>query len=622
MNGVTEPSLNGFTNDFHHLVPGNNNNTSTNIPQQINRRRRKYKPIPLLSSNSEHSSALLQPTRAFSSTPGSSASLTSTSNEQQTSPPLKDVVFSSFFKCTRNAIEFEAGSIGGKRRTKRKKVIIPNYLIHHLDSIPSTSTSFPHLFDTLTSINYNPEISNYPNAKPFSLSHSNNEEDNVIKQTKQIISINNNNNNNNNNLETKIIQNDETNDIIIDTNLIPLKQELLKLNPTNVASYSDIQPYFLNFTKQAIPSNFIYIFENVRRKPLNNKHNNKKKRKEEDLHCMCTTMCVPNECLNYLSQVECLDSCQCGENCFNHLFTKRNYPNIICFESKEKGIGVKCNELIIKKGQFITEYVGELITKKEFEKRTKTKYQQNNYHFYCMNLNDNEIIDATIMGNIGRFINHSCSPNCNTQIWLVNGSERVGIFANKDITFGEEITYNYNFTIYGEKEDIQICKCGSPSCTGAIGRRFSLTKVNNNSDSSNSEGSDSDSSNAYSSSSSGSDIVITNVTSSCTSDDDKDYIDTNSNTKRKGNKKPVKRRSIVRTKSNTSIKQLLTSSKRRKRKEEELKKVDNNHINNGSRSSSSIQVQQQVSKLPEVVNETSEDNNSSGDELLQFIDSD
>ena len=54
------------------------------------------------------------------------------------------------------------------------------------------------------------------------------------------------------------------------------------------------------------------------------------------------------------------------------------------------------------------------------------------------------LIDATMKGNKARFINHSCEPNCQAEYWTVEGRERVGIFATKLISEGQEITYDYH----------------------------------------------------------------------------------------------------------------------------------------------------------------------------------
>jgi SET domain len=54
-------------------------------------------------------------------------------------------------------------------------------------------------------------------------------------------------------------------------------------------------------------------------------------------------------------------------------------------------------------------------------------------------------------GALGRFINHSCEPNCETQKWLVQGELAIGLFAQRDIKAGEELTFDYNFERYGDK---------------------------------------------------------------------------------------------------------------------------------------------------------------------------
>lgn len=46
------------------------------------------------------------------------------------------------------------------------------------------------------------------------------------------------------------------------------------------------------------------------------------------------------------------------------------------------------------------------------------------------------VIDAGPKGNLSRFMNHSCAPNCETQKWTANGDVRVGLFAIYDILAG------------------------------------------------------------------------------------------------------------------------------------------------------------------------------------------
>ena len=60
---------------------------------------------------------------------------------------------------------------------------------------------------------------------------------------------------------------------------------------------------------------------------------------------------------------------------------------------------------------FVMEYVGEVLDYEEFVRRTLRSRD----HFYFMALSGDEILDASRKGNVSRFINHSCEPNCETQ---------------------------------------------------------------------------------------------------------------------------------------------------------------------------------------------------------------
>ena len=86
---------------------------------------------------------------------------------------------------------------------------------------------------------------------------------------------------------------------------------------------------------------------------------------------------------------------------------------------------------------------------------------------YLMRLSGKEVIDPTIKGNIARFINHSCEPNCITAKWNVLGEIGVGIFALKDIKIGEELNFDYRFDVY--KTPLMRCLCGTESCKGYLG---------------------------------------------------------------------------------------------------------------------------------------------------------
>lgn len=95
------------------------------------------------------------------------------------------------------------------------------------------------------------------------------------------------------------------------------------------------------------------------------------------------------------------------------------------------------------------EYVGEIIDKDEMAARSNRYAASSQRHFYFMTLGPNRIIDATCKGNISRFMNHSCAPNCETQKWIVQGRLRIGLFAVKAVKAGSELCFDYKFVRYG-----------------------------------------------------------------------------------------------------------------------------------------------------------------------------
>ena len=101
----------------------------------------------------------------------------------------------------------------------------------------------------------------------------------------------------------------------------------------------------------------------------------------------------------------------------------------------------------VKKGQFVIEYVGELIDEATCQERVRKGEDITNY--YMLTIDKDCIIDAGPMGNLSRFMNHSCDPNCETQKWTVNGEVRVGLFASRDIKEGEELNFDYQLDCLG-----------------------------------------------------------------------------------------------------------------------------------------------------------------------------
>ncbi|KAL3634790.1 hypothetical protein CASFOL_021844 [Castilleja foliolosa] len=174
------------------------------------------------------------------------------------------------------------------------------------------------------------------------------------------------------------------------------------------------------------------------------------------------------KCLNRMLNIECVrGTCPCGELCSNQQFQKRKYAKLKWFRCGKKGFGIQALDNI-SHGQFLIEYVGEVLGIRPYEERQKEYALQGHKHFYFMTLNGSEVIDACAKGNLGRFINHSCDPNCRTEKWMVKGEVCVGLFAVRDIKKGEEVTFDYNYVrVFGAAA--KECVCGAPNCRGYIG---------------------------------------------------------------------------------------------------------------------------------------------------------
>lgn len=190
---------------------------------------------------------------------------------------------------------------------------------------------------------------------------------------------------------------------------------------------------------------------------------------EEQQVCSCKppTECG-DDCLNRLMYTECSPkTCPCADKCRNTNIQRHiTAPGVERFMTEHKGWGVRTKQPI-RKGIYILEYVGEVVTEREFKERMATMYTKDTHH-YCLNLDGGLVIDGHRMGSDGRFVNHSCAPNCEIQKWSVNGLFRMALFSLRDIRPDEELTYDYNFSLFNPSEG-QPCRCNTAQCRGVIG---------------------------------------------------------------------------------------------------------------------------------------------------------
>ncbi|KAK3370299.1 histone-lysine N-methyltransferase, H3 lysine-4 specific, partial [Podospora didyma] len=122
----------------------------------------------------------------------------------------------------------------------------------------------------------------------------------------------------------------------------------------------------------------------------------------------------------------------------------------------------------IPKDDMIIEYVGEEVRQQIAELRENRYLKSGIGSSYLFRIDDNTVIDATKMGGIARFINHSCMPNCTAKIIKVEGSKRIVIYALRDIAQNEELTYDYKFEREIGSLDRIPCLCGTAACKGFL----------------------------------------------------------------------------------------------------------------------------------------------------------
>ncbi len=148
----------------------------------------------------------------------------------------------------------------------------------------------------------------------------------------------------------------------------------------------------------------------------------------------------------------------------------KKLPLYIVRNSKVHGKGVFARK-DIPKGTRIIEYVGKIVSCKEglriYEEQLKKSKETGAGAVYIFQLNKKQDIDGNVSWNPAKYINHSCSPNCDYDI--INN--RIWIFSKRDIKKGEELNYDYDYDLNDYQD--HPCKCGSKECLGfIIGKRY------------------------------------------------------------------------------------------------------------------------------------------------------
>jgi SET domain-containing protein len=128
----------------------------------------------------------------------------------------------------------------------------------------------------------------------------------------------------------------------------------------------------------------------------------------------------------------------------------------------------------IPRGTELIQYRGKLLTHAQADRLYGGTSETG--HTFLFTLNDDYVIDANSGGNIARWINHGCKPNCRAVLEEDEGGDRrkdrVLIETLRKVKAGEELTYDYGIVL-GERltprlKAIWACRCGARDCTGTL----------------------------------------------------------------------------------------------------------------------------------------------------------
>ena len=194
--------------------------------------------------------------------------------------------------------------------------------------------------------------------------------------------------------------------------------------------------------------------------------------KIEPFKCKCpqgATCMAGTKCENYETRTEC-SAALCHETCRN--VGRRQEPSMLPIvrygKSSIDQVGLFVREQV-NAGREINVYAGRVQNKEMMAAALKLRGDAAMRYHIDLKGHDGpgELqIDAYDHGNETRFMNSSCTPNCEYQKWNdADGLPFIKVVAVKDLQAGDEVTADYGWS------DKTPCSCGTSNCTGVIGQR-------------------------------------------------------------------------------------------------------------------------------------------------------
>ncbi|KNE57121.1 hypothetical protein AMAG_02871 [Allomyces macrogynus ATCC 38327] len=192
----------------------------------------------------------------------------------------------------------------------------------------------------------------------------------------------------------------------------------------------------------------------------------------------CDTLCgCASECPNRWPGCDCVDfqddtTCRDSSECLCVQWMRECGPACACpcraCKNREIGKGVDHDKKLrvdvstipkagwglfaqcdFKADDFLGEYSGEVLSSDEADRRGII-YDRKSLN-YCFQLATDAVVDAYRLGPVLRFCNHAAKSNVNARVAFVDGSQRIGLYAKKNINAGDELFLDYGRMYWGDE---------------------------------------------------------------------------------------------------------------------------------------------------------------------------